>query len=286
MRPVPKAAFPYLVDIGVTTVCGKGCSYCYAKAGPGGKHADINNLIQVLPDVLMKANVFEVVLGGYGEPTLYMNHDLGIDYVAKAFKSRDFKVGLTTNNHEWNEASRFHDAIQQLDSVAVSCNSPDDLMPAIRLAKAIREEPVEPGSGCIHGPVVSIQTIAGIMPWGDTLGMIQEMAGDPHWIRNITILGFKEMGRARHVAPYTLPKGWIGQVKALEDITIGIDATMVSSWGDELLASGVEDYRLAGAEGRQTCFVDAVGMTVKASSFSKLSYPFDGNEFLKTFAIL
>jgi hypothetical protein len=286
MFEVEKSEFPYLVDIGVTSICAKGCKYCYASANPDGKHADNYFLNSILLTDLLAANVFEVVLGGYGEPTLYQDgYKRGIECVISAYKDHNFKVGLTTSNYEWNHASNFNESVGKLDSLAISCNSLEDLHPAIELAKAVLHEPVLVDH---RKPQVSIQTIAGILPWKDTMTILRTATASPNWIRNVTILGLHNCGRAKSLKGYKVPKGWMNQVRSIEDgrLNIGIDATMVNNWGDELLAAGVEPYRLSGAEGKQTCFVDAVSQTIKPSSYSDVSHPWLNDKFLEIFAKL
>jgi hypothetical protein len=281
MQPVPKSHFPYLVDIGVTTMCAKNCKYCYAAATHSGKHAEAYFLSSIMARELLDSNVFEVVLGGYGEPTLWNGHNggSGIEYIARAYKEMRFKVGLTTANYEWNDALCFAATIQYLDSVAISCNSVNDIGKAVALADAISR--VE---GNMGGPVVSIQTIAGLLPWEKTLTILKGAVAEPSWVRNVTILGYHACGRGKKIVPHEIPRTWINDIKALEGVSIGIDATMVSAWGDQLIESGVESYRLTGSEGRQTCFVDAVGKKIKPSSFSDESYDWSDGNFLKIFS--
>lgn len=286
MIEVQKSEFPYLVDIGVTSICAKGCKYCYASANPDGKHADSYFLTSFLLGELEAANVFEVVLGGYGEPTLYNDgYKNGIEKVIDAYKRHNFKVGLTTSNYEWNHASNFAESIGLLNSLAISCNSLEDLHPAIDLAKAVLREPILVEH---RKPQVSIQTIAGILPWKDTMTILKTAAATPNWIKNVTILGLHHCGRANKLKGCKVPEGWMDQVRRIEDgnLNIGIDATMVNTWEKELLASGVEPYRLSGAEGKQTCFVDAVSQKIKPSSFSEVSHPWLNGKFLEIFAEL
>jgi len=50
-------------------------------------------------------------------------------------------------------------------------------------------------------------------------------------------------------------------------LKIGIDSVLAIKYKDELIKEGVQSFYLAGEEGKQTCFIDAVEGNICSSSF-------------------
>ncbi len=102
-----------------------------------------------------------------------------------------------------------------------------------------------------------------------TLKRISKMYDVP-----VTLLGYKDFGFGENYKPknrFSSP-GWISIIKKYsedEGIKFGIDSVLVSKWKKELIDNNVDPLALVGEEGKFSCYLDAVKMTIHKSSFSK-----------------
>lgn len=252
-----KSGFPYLCDIKLTNFCSFGCEFCYQSSTKQGKHADSYFVNHVLKDYLFKSNVLEVCFGG-GETTLYPN----LNYILSSYKSSYFTVGLTTKNYNWHNKKEFAEEIKNLDSVAISCNSKDDLEKAKNLYLTIEASNVKPYIQCIL-ELVNYDKFKEFINYAAELG-----------IRNITLLGYKDFGFGQNQKQFNYPPEWISFIKNISDknyINFGVDSIISQKWKKELINNGVESYCLVGKEGLSSCYIDAVERKMYSSSFSKES---------------
>lgn len=270
-----KSGFPYLVDIKISDYCPFGCKFCYQSSTKEGEHADNYYLSQTLPKILQDAGVFEVNFGG-GEPTLNPK----LLSIVSGFKSKLFKIGITTKNYNWHKSDDFKDILKSIDSVAISVNSQQELEKAVELGEKI------------YPPKVYFQCVFELNDYDS----FKEFVGQIPNYSNLTLLGFKDFGFGQNCHKYNYPSEWIDFLKEESEkkhFNIGIDSVMVKNWGEELKKSGVKPYYLVGREGESTCFIDAVKKRVYSSSFSNEDgfdlpkYEFSkGENFLDLFAKL
>lgn len=262
-----KSGFPYLVDVKMTEFCpfegGSGiCKNCYQSSTKEGKHAEQYFLSSILPDILMKAGVLEVNFGG-GEPTLYKGEGYGtLEYILSSFKSKKFKIGITTKNYNWNKDKNFAAQIKLIDSVAISVNSLEEL----KVAKKLEDEISAASQGKAS---VYYQCVFELVPYEQFKEFVAAVA--ERYNRNITLLGYKDFGFGKGGKKYSYPDEWISFIKEIHDKTrlnIGIDSVMVKNWREKLINFGIKDYYLVGTEGKSTCYVDAVKQKMYSSSFS------------------
>lgn len=263
-----KSGFPYLVDIKLTGYCpfegGSGiCKNCYQSSTKYGKHADQYFVSSVLPELLFKAGVLEVNFGG-GEPTLYKGEGYGtLLYTLQCFKSKKFKVGITTKNYNWYKDESFQKCLENIDSVAISVNSLEELERARPLAEKIST------NNSVQSTQVYYQCVFELVDYEEFKKFIEEIA--KQYNSNITLLGYKEFGFGKNGQKFNYPDEWIEFVKdisARRRANIGIDSVIVANWRDKLIQNGVKEYYLVGTEGKSTCYIDAVKKKMYSSSFS------------------
>jgi len=179
-----KSGFPYLVDVKISEFCPYNCQFCYQSSTKEGKHADQYFLSSVLPEMLINANVLEVNFGG-GEPTLYKGEGYGtLEYVLSAYKSKKFKVGVTTKNYNWYKLNNFKDCIKNIDSVAISVNSLDELKDSEKLESAIQESN--------HNVSIYYQCVFELVSYEDFQKFVFAVA--EKYNANLTLLGYKDFG--------------------------------------------------------------------------------------------
>lgn len=280
-----KSGFPYLVDIKISEFCPYNCQFCYQSSTKEGKHAEQYFLSHSLPKILFDAGVLEVNFGG-GEPTLYRGEGYGtLDYVLRSFKSKKFKVGITTKNYNWHKDKNFAECLKSVDSVAISVNSLEELKFAEKLENAIDE--ISSGKTTVYH-----QCVFELVTYEDFKSFVLAVA--EKYNRNITLLGYKDFGFGKNGQKFNYPDEWMSFIKEISDkkrMNVGIDSVMVKNWREKLISFGVKDYFLVGTEGKSTCYVDAVKQKMYSSSFSdEKGLPLPKNEydkkvdFLKNFA--
>lgn len=256
---------------------------CYTSSSNKGTYADGYFLSNTLRDMLLNANVFNVVFGG-GEPTLFTgNYGYNLSNILAVYKGSNFVTGVTTRNYNLHKHPDFIKMIENMDSLAISCTTLEDLAKANVLRKAISE------SSATKYPKIYIQTILGLTSWEDLQLFMTQAAS--LWLSGITLLGYKSFGFGEQVKPYDIPDDWIPFVKNLNK-NIGVDSIIVSKYRDKLIEHGVSNYYLVGSEGKSSCYVDALKRTVKPSSFTDTEYPMperipyqrEHEWFLETFA--
>lgn len=84
----PRVEFPCSIDVKITNFCDMGCLYCHESSILGGKHGDLDALLEVLD---LPAGV-ELAIGG-GNP---LSHPNLVDFLIKV-KKRGWIANLTVN---------------------------------------------------------------------------------------------------------------------------------------------------------------------------------------------
>jgi hypothetical protein len=278
-----KSEFPYLVDIGLGNLCylaGNKCKIpCYASAHKKGRMAD-SYFIKNALKTLFQSNVFEINFGGL-EPTLY--HGSGgetILSILRESKEFGFRTAITTRNYEWYKIQDFKAHLQNIDSVAISCNTKND----IDEADVLRKQILDSGTN-VDFRHIYIQNILGLHPYEQLVDFLEYAKSKGFYY--ITLLGYKEFGFGAKQQPYDISEDWIEFIKLL-DINIGVDSVIVQKWRDQLVKHGINYKCLVGEEGKQTCYLDGLTESLAASSFTdkqyKLSKNFEKKEFLEIYA--
>lgn len=279
-----KTEFPYLVDISLGNYCTFGCPFCYTSSTKRGKFADLN-VIERIADMLFQANVFEVVFGG-GEPTVYefksqYNTTHGLSSVLSKFKEKDFTIGVTTKNYKYHKKKTFDKEMEKIDSLAISCQTIEDLEMATDILAAKK-----------GGTQLYVQTILGCTSWEDFQKFVPKVRELGFY--NITLLGYKNYGFGTKVSKHEIPIEWIQLVKESK-LHVGVDSILSNEFYTQLVAAGVQPNNLTGKEGESTCYIDALKMVVKPSSFcdtefplfqdkTKRLYEYTGRDFIDTYA--
>ena len=287
-----KSKFPYLVDIGLGDYCnlaGKSCKIpCYTSSSSKGRMADKYYVSGPLCRALAEANVLEVVFGG-GEPS----HHPGLPEILCAYRNSDFKTGMTTRNYELHKLPLVDSIIRNLNSIAVSCNTVKDLEDSaemiarvLEMLQAQREKNYDYGCYDDTSCSIYIQNILGLRPWKEMQAFLAKFKELYPW-GTLTLLGYKNYGRGASKPPHPVPDNWIKELKNA-NVTLGVDSIIAKTYRKQLIASGVDASYLVGAEGKQTCYIDAGKVIVKPSSFTDesypLPYPLTAEAFLEVYA--
>ncbi len=264
-EPTTKAGFPTLVDLKITDFCSFGCKFCYQSSTKEGKHAnlfpqykDSAGFIELyeLMTAFKDINVLEVVLGG-GEPTLHPRiKDILINL------KENFVVGITTKNFDLGHHDHFKEIIQNVDTIAISCNSASE----VERAKVLYDDIF--ALSVIHKvkiPAIYIQNILGLTSMEVLKDFLESCK--KHEFKNVTLLGYKDFGFGTKTKEKEFGSEWIDIVKK-SGLNIGVDSVVVSRWKKELLENGIRKEFLVEGEGKFSMYVDMVEQTMAASSFT------------------
>ncbi len=271
-----KSGFPYLVDLSITSFCPFGvkddasviCKNCYQSSTTEGKPATIDNIIHIAK-VLESLNTLEIVLGG-GEPTLWKDNYYNLSYVLGEISRMNFKIGLTTRNYTWYRSKDFF--VDNLNTIAISTNTEKDIIDSKALVKNINKAN---NKVCIY-----LQTVLGAISWEDNLKFMDQVISNykhQGLISGLTFLGYKDFGFGQKSKEQPFPENWVEIIKEKfknTGISIGVDSIIVRKHREQILKNGVKQHFLVGAEGKQTCYIDAVNMKIQPSSFTTESYNF------------
>lgn len=270
-----KSAFPELVDLKITDNCNYGCKFCYQSSTKEGKHANIENVKSIVK-TLSNSRVMEIAIGG-GEPTMHPNL-LGI---LKDIRSRNVIACFTTKNFELHTRPDFEEIIKTANSIAFSCNS----VAEIEKVKDIKDAISDFGFPGYEGiAAIYIQMIPELMTDSAFDKALKYIETNFHRDACVTLLGYKDFGFGINYKPKNRFQNsdWIDTLKnhsGKYGINFGIDSVLVSKWKNELIEKGVNPLALVGEEGKFSCYVDAVTMTIHKSSFSKeAGIPLTGQE--------
>lgn len=242
-----KASRPELVDIKITDYCSFGCSFCYQASTLQGKHASVEN-VDFMIKQLAKAKVFEVAIGG-GDPLEYP----GIVEVLKKFHSAGIVPNFTTKfpakvRQAWPEIGHL------IGGFAYSAETAGQIRSAAKLMRDIPKSKVN-----LH----YVMGLGGREHFKEYLQAAHEVG------YRVTLLGYKTTGRGKEVIPFPYD-WWIEEVdeliKASRCPDLSIDTPLAEQYDGKM---PVDSFMYHTQEGKFSLYIDAVAMTMGASSFDE-----------------
>lgn len=249
-----KARVPELVDIKITDYCPFACAFCYQDSTLEGSHARLEDLARVARE-LGRAGVFEVALGG-GEPT---DHPAFLD-VLREFRAAGVVPNFTTKSLGY--VKRNWSSLDPLvGAFAYSAETVKDLESASWMLAAVPRDRV------------NIHYVMGLGTERDYVDFMRAAKGLGF---RVTLLGYKTVGRGGSVAHSRYD--WFVEatrllVAAKACPTFSIDTPLAAEFADRLPISRRHFHT---KEGFVSAYVDAVSMTMSASSFNQEEMvPFD-----------
>lgn len=255
--PYIKARSPELVDLKITNYCPFGCNYCYQDSTTEGKHADQEELRAII-DALEEKEVFEVAIGG-GEPTMYPKFaELLLDC-----HRQGIIPNFTTRNLAWLKDDVIREAVK--NTTGRFAYSVDRAMDMYRIYMAVESAGVLTQERSEMR--LSFQYVMGSGDESDFREVLKA-AGKLHC--DLTLLGFKEVGRGKGYRYWDYKKSWLSVLQSLSQNEyiprVGIDTSLANESRKEL-----ESERYAPLvtfdEGAFSMYIDAVDMKMGPSSF-------------------
>lgn len=286
--PDEKLSSPELADIKITDACPYRCEFCYQGSDPEGLHAPLSAIGRIA-DQLARANVFEVALGG-GEPTLHPD----FPEILELFRAVGIVPNFTTRNLAWLKGPHAERILRACGAFAYSAQTHGETIKAIDgYRAALRAERPDGSSLDKACPAASgkltIQHVVGVASPAEIRAIAHRCFSSN--VR-LTLLGYKESGRgaiaiadskARDLLAQAEAE-WISSVQqAAADAKtrwarIGVDTALAAKFAKPLAALGNSPILFRTTEGAQSCYIDAVHMTLSASSYSQTpSVPFESD---------
>lgn len=258
------ASTPELVDLKITDHCPYGCEFCYQSSTVKGKHADFGKIKDLLWQ-MKEAQVFEVALGG-GETTMHPEFEKILEHSAQIGITPNF----TTFNMAWAKEKSKREAVKKwCKSFAMS--SIKDIGELRKWNDKRHDEGLPEGT---------LQIPLGCYPETEIREAIKQAKKT---YVPITFLGYKHFGRGEGFAEK--PSDWIVEAVAGKDglHQFGADSVFIEQYGKTLETMGVSPKLMVNREGAFSCYIDAVTMTMGASSYTKELHPVEDRKVFKQF---
>ena len=272
--PYKRSAYPELVDLKITNYCTGGCVWCYQDSHVRGTHADYSDLYCWIAS-LAKLGVFEIALGG-GEP---MDHP---NFATLVREIREYGIvpSFTTHKIDWlGIPKQVMQIIPYIGRFACSVTHPNNVM---QLAAAL----VLSGVPSYKASVQHVVGTVGAWRFYEILRAAAECN------LNITLLGYKRVGRGQAYLPDDDAARWLEIVQRVKRecpaLTVSIDTELARQYQDQLKDAGVSDILYTTQEGKFSMYIDAVGLQVGPSSYDPdrfVSYADRGNTPLDEFLV-
>jgi len=248
-----KSTWPELVDISITDYCETNCAFCYRGSTTEGKHASYE-FIYELAYMLSARGVFEVALGG-GETTSHPK----FKEIIQDFASRDVIVNFTTRDLSWIRNLSW---VKIIDSIGAFAYSIDGVKNIEELHKVITAVSFPKNK-------VTVQLIMGTVTQSHFVKILSKCY---EYRIPLTLLGYKTTERGANFKPREY--SWmLHEILVLRAVykcpSIGFDTVLVQQFEQELIENNINPKLFNIAEGKTSCFIDAVKKTMGPSSFCK-----------------
>lgn len=253
-----KASRPELVDIKITDWCDVGCSFCYQGSTIFGKHATMDN-VHLMVKRLSAAKVQESAFGG-GEP-------LDVPYfveICKLFREAGIVPNFTTK-----KPGMVRKLWKELDPIVGAFAYSAENAAQVKMAYRMFNGHVEPWRVNLH----YIMGMGNREHFRDYLKAAHEVG------YRVTLLGYKTTGRGKDVIPEPYD-WWMDEVTALvaagECPQLSIDTPLAEQYDGRM---PIPTHMYHTREGAFSMYIDAVAMTMGASSFDSKEelQPFDAD---------
>ena len=266
-EPVPE--FPELVDLKITNKCSNGCKFSFMSSTPGGKHADIKFLKNVIDQFgtpgRKNYHRVEFSIGG-GNVLEYPELDALFSYM----KQKGHVINITINAKDIetikNNNILFNTIQNYVDGIGISVLDVADLKPANELdVKLLKNKK--------HVVLHLIPEYLGFAKTKEIIMTANEMKrewenGSPsyNWFPPILFLGFKQMGRANNTSVSRLTDDELYSLFSFNN-GLSIDTTFAKTYEDWIKANMSYKYSITWNEGEFSMYIDGVKRYAYKSSY-------------------
>ena len=270
----PEAVQPELIDLKITDYCNIGCNFCYMDSTTSGQHADIDELTKIVGTMAPFGTKIEFALGG-GEPT---THPKFTD-ILRFIHGNGNIVNFTTKSKNWfSNPDIVNTVYEAVSGIAYSVGSIDEAREFIELhQKAFIENRLrvsDPKYVKIYlhliPEILGNEKFREIIDWVDNYNREYRLRKKPVYV---TILGFKEIGRAQPEQRQLIPE--ILDIILLTTSThIGVDTKFASDYKELLDIAKIDRKLYTTEEGEYSMYIDGItGLGYKSSYNLEKSVP-------------
>lgn len=245
---------PELVDLKITDFCPMGCTYCYQDSTTKGRHAPYSRIKAIL-DELQRLKVFEVAIGG-GEPTMHPE----FSRILAGARERGIVPNFSTRNLQWFEPPENRQLFKEAcGGCAFSVDSVDDARRILSEAKRYEMDLDR----------FKLQYIMQSRAGGalELAALIAEMLAKHEEAPDLTLLGFKHVGRGEGHDTRPDPLGPVIDFARAKHLSFGIDTPLAAAHEDLLRSKQVPSWCYETEEGRFSMYIDAVDEAAGPSSY-------------------
>jgi organic radical activating enzyme len=242
---------PMLVDLKITDFCPYGCEFCYQGSTVVGGHMSENHIYKIA-DMLSKAKVFEVAIGG-GEPTLFPK----ILTLIETIRGGGVMPNLTTKNLTLIRNDSMRDRVfSNVGAVAFSVSNEDEIKRII----------IDAAYYDIPEHKVVFQIIPDII--GHTWTVVQLIrAAKKH---PVTLLGYKTTERGKDCKRTKVDLIELLRTIRKENIysKLSIDTVLAKEYDEQLRECDIPVWLYHIHEGMYSMYIDATTMKYGPCSYA------------------
>jgi len=259
---------PELIDLKVTDYCEYGCEYCYQSSNQEGKHADIQDILNMAYQ-MKDAQVLEVAIGG-GDPVKHPQ----FARILEIFRDEGIVPSFSTRDVEWvKDRNIAKSVIENAGAIGFSVDNTWELR---RVYNAYNYLEIE-YSGKIERKFDRTHTFPRLVihyiPEAHDVRNIRKMAEcmaehGNSWEDTLLLLGWKSVGRAEGRKPPHTCKSWLNALgKKCASPRISVDTCFAERYKDDM--KSISEVLYETEEGRHSMYIDLVDKKFATSSYTK-----------------
>ncbi len=268
----PTAKIAELVDLKITDYCNLGCDFCYQGSTISGEHAPVKTVSSIISSIGVYGTRIEFAIGG-GEPTQHP------DFISilENIKHKGHIANFTTRSKVWFDDQDIVDAV--MDNVSGIAYSVDTIEEVQEFHELHKKAFVVGHQSSKRPPVFYLHLIPELLGNDkfrelinavDAINQVDEYTG---YKINVTLLGYKAIGRAQGTTVPYLPE--IIDIMLLTRYTsIGIDTKFAQVYQTYLDQNKISRKLYTTQEGQYSIYIDAIKELAYKSSY-ELDNPID-----------
>ena len=250
--------YPELVDLKITNRCQNNCQFCYAGSEPGGRHAGLLFVKNIISQLSTGYKTFhkrltEFAIGG-GNPLEHPNFDEIVEFIKEHGSIANVTINAGDIDRLIKNKKRIALFKKNISGVGVSVVNPGQICDVARLHKIFG-----------HDCKITVHLIPEMLGADETVRIMNEIYKNE--IYRVLLLGYKTIGRAANSPVGRLSDGDLEKISSTNAI-VSIDTAFAGTYEKWLRENiGSFHYTVTMREGEFSMFVDAVGKKAYKSSY-------------------
>lgn len=260
-KPIPKS--PELIDLLITKKCAHNCKFCYNNSTINGREADFEKLKYIINSLDIRT---ELSIGG-GNILTYSK----LKKLFKYIKDKGHIINITINADDLDDVIKNKEIIDKyVDGIGISVlNEENHIDNFIRISKFFRDK------------FISCHLIPELLGFDKTKNIIANVEKEISKLsydynifikHSILFLGFKNIGRAQDIVPYTFSDEELKELFGI-GYCYSVDTSFMNKY-KSYIDNNYDNITFTGKEGEYSMFIDGVENKAYISSYD-LSTPYD-----------